>query len=374
VPKAPTATPVPPSPISVKRGAPIVIGASVALSGDQVNLGNDIADAAELAVRDRPLLRGHPVQLERKDDGCTDAEQTVAVARAFAKEDALAGVIGPMCTTGAQAADSTYETAQIVHISPAATRSDLSAQNEQYLFRTAWRDEFQAEVQSGYALRDLSATTAVLIDDGDPYGKALADAFATAFEAGGGRILSRERVDRGGSDYSAVARQVVSAAPRLVVYEGLNPEGTLVLKAIRKEGYNGAFMAPDAVLSVRDFLKAGGAATEGAILTGGSTPDDAFVTRFHDAFQRDPGTPFVLQSYDAVTALLTAIDAAATEGSDGTLTIDRGRLAAQLRSQKFAGLTGPIQFDERGDRKGDTPSELGLAVYRVRDGQFEAVR
>jgi branched-chain amino acid transport system substrate-binding protein len=373
--RQPTAVPTPPPAITIARGAPIAIGLSAALSGDQVNLGSDIADAAELAVADHGgSLRGHPLKVERMDDRCVDAEKAVAVAHSLAQETALVGVIGPMCTTGAQAADSVYEAAQIVHVLPAATRSDLSQQGERFFFRTAWRDEFQASIQAAYATGDLAVTSAVVIDDGGPYGKALADAFTTAFEAAGGRVLARERVERGTTDFSPVARKVKSANPPLVVFEGLNPEGTLTLKALHEAGYTGQFMAPDGVLSVRDFIVTGGPVTDGAILTGGASPDDVFATRFRDRFHRDAGTPFVLQSHDAVTALLAAVEAAAVEQADGALVIDRGKLAEQLRSQVFAGLTGPIQFDEHGDRKGETPAELGLRIYRVANGRFDMVR
>lgn len=370
-----TTAPTPSPEITIGRGQPIVIGVSAPLTGFQFSLGTDIADAAELALADHVgTLRGHALKLSRQDDGCTDAEKSVAVAHAFARETALAGVIGPMCTTGAQAADSVYEAAHIVHISAAATRSDLSEQGERYFFRTAWRDEAQAAVQAAYASGTLGAASVILIDDGDPYGKALADAFTTAFEAAGGHVTSRERVERGGTDFSRVAREATSANPPLVVYEGLNPEGTLTLKALREASYPGNFMAPDGLLSVRDFLISGGPITEGAVVTGGAVPDPGFASRFHDRFQRDPGTPFVLQAHDAVSALLMAIDAVATERSDGALVIDRELLAEKLRSQRYAGLTGSIKFDDHGDRRGDTPAELGLTIYRVVSGRFEVVR
>jgi ABC-type branched-subunit amino acid transport system substrate-binding protein len=81
----------------------------------------------------------------------------------------------------------------------------------------------------------------------------------------------------------------------------------------------------------------------------------------------------VLQAYDAVTALLKAIDAVATEEDDGSLRIDRQRLADTLREQRFAGLTGSVTFDERGERRGETPAELGITVYRVFNAQLVAV-
>jgi len=372
-----TKTPVPtsvatPEPlIVIAAGQSVTIGVSAALTGDQSALGNDIDDAAELAVIDAGrTFKGHALQISRKDDGCADAEKAAAVAHAFVADSTLVGVVGPMCTTGAQAANGVYAQAQTVHISPSATRIDLASPDDRFFFRTAWRDDLQSRVQATYAVTSLRATTAIVVDDGQPYGKALGDAFVAAFEGMAGHVSSRERIDRGQSDFGALAQQVKSAAPDVLVFEGLNPEGILLAKALHDAGYAGTFMAPDGVLSERDFVIAGGPAAEGAILTGGASPDEAFSARFRDNFHRAPATTFVLQAHDAVAVLLAALNTAATQKADGSLVIDRVKLADALRSQSFAGLTGPIQFGDDGDRKGDTPSALGLTIYRVTNGQL----
>ncbi|HXK34215.1 MAG TPA: hypothetical protein VNM91_09405, partial [Dehalococcoidia bacterium] len=72
----PTSTPPPPPVIELAPGEPVVVGISAALSGDQMSLGLDIADAAEMAADGRTVA-GHPVRVVRVDDGCTDAEQAV---------------------------------------------------------------------------------------------------------------------------------------------------------------------------------------------------------------------------------------------------------------------------------------------------------
>jgi branched-chain amino acid transport system substrate-binding protein len=371
----PTATSVPPPApsIVIPAGKPITIGVSVALSGDQINLGTDIADAADLAAADfGGALKSHPIVVKRLDDGCTDAEKAVQVADELISDSTLVAVIGPMCTTGSQAASDEYERAGIVHISPSATRVDLSEKGEQYFFRTAWRDDVQAMLQASHARTALQAKTAVVIDDGDPYGKGLADEFASRFSETGGDVLVRERIARGDVDFVPLAREIVAANPDLVVFEGLNPEGALIVKALRDGQFKGAFMAPDGVLNTRDFLAAAGPATEGAILTGGPTPDDGFNTRFNERFQRVPSTPFVLQSHDAVTMLLRAIDEVAEDDASG-LTIERTKLLSQMREMQFLGLTGTITFNERGDRQGERAPEVGLRIYRVREGRFEPI-
>ena len=356
--------------IVIPRGQPVTIGVSAALSGDQTSLGKDIADAADLAVADfGGTLQDHPIRVTRVDDRCTDAEAAVAAARQLIQDATLAGVVGPMCTTGAQAADSIYERARTIHIAVSATRVELSAQGERYFFRTSWRDDAQALMQATYAFA-AGAETAFVIDDGGPYGRGLAEAFAAAFEARGGRILARERIILGSTDFAGLARQAQAASAGVVVFEGLNPEGALLIRALREYGYSGTFIGPDSLLNSRDFLQPAGALAELAVITGGSAPDDAFNARFNERFQRLPATPFVLQSHDAVTALLTALRTVAVAESDGGLTIDRDQLAETLRTQRFAGLTGSITFDERGDRRGESARDVGLRIYRVMDGRF----
>ncbi len=294
-------------------------------------------------------------------------------ARTLIAKSGIAGVVGPMCTMGAQAANPLYEAAGLVHISPSVTRTDLSAQSERYFFRMAWRDDVQGHVQSQYATNTLHARSVALIDDGSPYGKELADAFAAAFQRSGGDVLSRDRIDPAATDFSALANRVKGATPDAVAFEGLNPAAVLLLKALHEAGFTGAFIAPDGVLNVHDFIVAGGQTTEGAFLTGGPTPSDLFVAHFQERFHRAPATPFVLQAHDAVTALLTAIESAGVEEKSGQLVIDRAKLAGALRGQQLTGFTGPIQFDENGDRRSDTPGGAGLIVYRVTNGRFQPV-
>jgi len=369
----PSATPSTRADIIIKPDEAMTLGISVALSGTQVNLGADIADAAELAVAEfGSVIKGRLIRVQRMDDECTNAEKAVSVAKELLADHTLVGVIGPMCTTGAQAASDDYERALIVHMSPSATRTDLSSRGERFFFRTAWRDDAQAELQAAHATSALVAKTAILIDDGDPYGRGLADAFAAEFEERGGSILARERIQRGTIDFGPLARQVVAANPDIVVFEGLNPEGALLVKALRDGGYTRAFMAPDALLSVRDFIETTGAQGEGAIVTGGPVPDESFVLRFIAKFNRPPSTPFVLQAHDAVTMLLRAIDAAAREEA-GNVVIDREAVMQTLRAMTYDGLTGRIAFDERGDRSGETAREVGLRIYQVRAARFEPI-
>jgi len=165
---------------------------------------------------------------------------------------------------------------------------------------------------------------------------------------------------------------VQGEAPDVVVFEGLNPAAVLLLKALHEAQYTAAFIAPDGVMNLRDFVGGGGSTVEGAFVTGGPTPSELFVAHFQERYHRAPATPFVLQTHDAVTALLAAIESVAVEDK-GQLVIDRAKLADALRGQSMTGFSGPIQFDENGDRRTDAPGGAGIIVYKVTNGRFVPV-
>jgi ABC-type branched-subunit amino acid transport system substrate-binding protein len=181
-------------------------------------------------------------------------------------------------------------------------------------------------------------------------------------------------VERGTIDMRSTASQIADADPDVVVFQGINPEGALLVVALSEAGYAGGFIGPDGLLNARDFLLPAGEAARGAVITGGATPSAEYASAFETLYGRPLSTAFVLQAHDATTALLKAVDNAGILDPDGTLRINREQRAATLREQRFAGLTGSITFEERGDRHGETAVELGIAVYRVDFGVFATVQ
>ena len=44
-----------------------------------------------------------------------------------------------------------------------------------------------------------------------------------------------------------------------------------------------------------------------------------------------------------------------------------------MRGHSLAGFSGPIQFDENGDRRTDATGGAGIIVYKVANGRFVPV-
>lgn len=79
----------------------------------------------------------------------------------------------------------------------------------------------------------------------------------------------------------------------------------------------------------------------------------SFYTRYEEQFGPLPTEirSLIVYTYDAVQVLLSAIENAAVRNEDGSITLDRTALAEAVRAiEDFVGLTGPIVFDEHGDR------------------------
>jgi len=372
----PSATPTPGRQITIGPGAPILIGVSTSLSGVAAQFGQDIRDAAILGAQDFGAVKGRQAQVvaedEANDAGCPDADKAMAAANSFVANPSIVGVIGPTCFS-AQAA-TIYEENSVLRISPASTLSTLTEQGHHFVFRTAWRDDFQARVQADYALNVLEINNAFLVDDSELYGEGLAQEFEEAYTAAGGSIRDRAKIALGDTEFSALVNNIIQSGSELLVFEGFVPEATLLLQQLRGSGFLGAFMGPDGIFLQREFVQEGGDATEGAIVTGSPPLPEPVANAFQATFGRAAATPFIGQAYDAAQILLTAVDSVAIEQADGSLIIDTGRLRDALAAISHQGLTGTISFDEKGDRAGESAVELGLALWKVEGSAFIPVQ
>lgn len=374
VPSSPTPSPTPTAgkQITIAPDAPIVIGISTPLSGDTGQFGRDIRDGAILGAEDFGLVKGHQVQVVADDEGCPDPEKADAVANRFVADPAVVAVIGTACFFGQ--AHAIYEENAVVRISPSSTTPTLTEQGHSFVFRTAWRDDVQGRLQARYALDILKASTAFIVDDSEAYGEGLAKEFEEAYTAAGGTVKGRARIALGDADFTPVVEEAVQSGAALLLFEGFVPEATLLIQQLRNAGFQGAFLGPDGIFDQEAFARDGGPASEGAFVTASPPLPEAIASAFRAKFGREAGTPFIGQAYDAMQILLKAIDSVAEEQADGSLIIDTGRLRDAVAATSHQGLTGAISFDEKGDRAGESPAELGLALWKVEGGRFVPVR
>jgi len=74
----------------------------------------------------------------------------------------------------------------------------------------------------------------------------------------------------------------------------------------------------------------------------------AFAKEYKDKFKKDP-EPFAAQAYDAAVIGMKGIEAAA-KGAGGKVP-SREQVSVAVRKTKHTGLTGAVEFDDKGDPK-----------------------
>ncbi|MCF6443324.1 ABC transporter substrate-binding protein [Nereida sp. MMG025] len=294
----------------------IKLGVILGFTGPIESLTPSMADGAELAMKEVTdsglLLGGASVMPVRADSTCVDAAAATAAAERLITADGVKGIMGADCSgvTGAILANAALANG-IVMISPSATSPGLSdAEDNGLFFRTAPSDARQGVVMTEVLLEEGINEVALTYTNND-YGKGLADAFQTAYEAAGGTVTISAAHEDGKADYSAEVGALASAGgERLVVAGYVDQGGSGVVRAALDSGAFDTFHFPDGMISAK-LAENFGDEIEGSTgqHPGTDSPGVAmFGEMVGDAF--DSTSPFTPESYDAAALMMLAMQAA----------------------------------------------------------------
>ncbi len=298
------------------QGEEIKIGIILGFTGPIESLTPQMADGAELAIREvsdsGKLLGGATVTPVRADSTCIDAAAATAAAERLITSDGVKGIMGADCSgvTGAILSNVAVPNG-IVMISPSATSPGLStAEDNGLFFRTAPSDARQGEVMTQVILDRGLKSVAVTYTNND-YGKGLADSFKSAFEAAGGTVTISAAHEDGKADYAAEVGALASAGGEALVVAGyVDQGGSGIVRAALDAGAFDTFVFPDGMISDK-LTENFGTEIDGSF---GQHPgtDSPGVARFGEmvAGKFDATSPFAPESYDAAALILLAMQAA----------------------------------------------------------------
>ncbi len=345
--------------ITIPAGKPIKIGMGTMLTGDYASLGIDIKHGAEMAVLDHGSILGHSLVLQAEDDGCS-GPPSVAIAEKLCNDPSVVGLVGYMCSGGSKPASDIHDKYKVVMVSPSSTALELTARGIPIFFRTCWNDRIQAERAAAFAIK-RGWTSVVVLHDKSDYGQSLAEDFGKNIEKRGGKVLASEGLTRGDKDFSPVLTKIKPLRPKLIYFGGMAAEGVLVARQMKRVGLRKThFMSDDGCYTEKDFIQAGGKASNGCYVTYAKEPDPVWVKRFEAKY--GPRQTFSPQAYDAATILMRAVEKAAKKQPDGSLIIGKKALRDAIAATAYDGITGRIAFDAHGDRTGSV-----VKIYKVVD-------
>ena len=293
----------------------VKLGILLGYTGPIESLAGPMALGAELAINEvnesGALLDSAKVTAMRADTGCIDNGLATSNAERLIA-DGVNGIIGGDCSgvTGAILQNVAIPNGMVM-ISPSATSPGLSTVDDKDLFfRTAPSDAREGQVMAD-VLKDRGISSIALTYTNNDYGKGLADAIQTSFEAAGGSVTIVAAHEDGKADYSAEVGALASAGGDILVVAGYLDQGGLgIIQAALDAGAWDTFGLPGGMIG--DSLPANvGPDLDGSfgqIAGSGGEGIEKLTALAGDAF--DATSPYTPESYDAAALFMFAMQAA----------------------------------------------------------------
>ncbi len=348
----------------------IKIASQSPLSGGQAALGEGIKLGTQLAIEQLkgPVEKlGFKVEFVPYDD---QAKPDVGVANAkniLADKDILA-VIGHLNSGVAIPSSEVYKDDKLAMISPANTNPKITDRNLMSVNRVCGRDDVQGAVGAEFA-KGLKIKTAYVIHDKTTYGQGVAEFFRDDSKKLGIEVLGFEGTEEK-SNFDPIITPIKAKNPGLIYFGGIYDQMAPFFRQTREKGVKSTFLAPDGADS-SDLTKIAGKAVVGMYYTTTAGPvalypkAKKFADDYREKFGKSP-EPYAAESFDAAAIGLKAIEAA-IKGAGGKAP-SREAVAVAVRKTKHEGITGSIEFDEKGDRK--KAGYFVLQVYSEDPGKW----
>lgn len=293
----------------------VKLGVLIGFTGPIESLTGPMAAGAEMAMAEvtesGKLLDGAVVSSMRADTGCIDNGLSTSNGERMIAEG-INGLIGGDCSgvTGAILQNVAIPNGMVM-ISPSATSPGLTTVEDNGLFfRTAPSDAREGQVMAE-VLQERGVKSIALTYTNNDYGKGLADAIQSNFEAAGGEVTIVAAHEDGKADYSAEMGALASAGGDILVVAGYLDQGGLgIINAALDTGAFETFGLPGGMIG--DSLPANvGSALDGSfgqIAGSGGDGIEKLKAMAGDAF--DATSPYTPESYDAAALFMLAMQAA----------------------------------------------------------------
>jgi len=350
-----------------KETGPMKIGLMGPMTGLWASEGQEMKQVVDLLAEDlnaKGGVLGRKVEVVSEDDG--GDPKTAALAAQKLVTQKVVAVIGTYGSSITEASQNIYNEAKIPQIANGSTAIRLTEKGLKYFFRTCPRDDEQAKVGAQY-IQSMGYKKLAILHDNTTYAKGLADETKGLVEKAGVEIVFFDALTPGEKDYTAILTKMKAANPDAVFFTGYYPEGGLLLNQKKAMNWPVPFIGGDATNNP-DLVKIAGAeAAEGFAFLSPPLPKDlptpeakAFLESFTKKYGKAPASIYSVLAGDGFRVLIAAIQATKTTEAD--------KVSEYLHTQlkDFAGLTGKLSFNAKGDRVGEV-----YKVYKVNaQGEF----
>jgi len=333
-------------------GNTIKIGCVLDLSGALAPMGEKMLNGARMAVDEINAaggVLGKQVELVEEDGG-TDADQGFDRVKKLVEIDEVQVIVGPMITPTSELSMPYAKQHETPLITMSATGVPLSElEGTEWYFRTCLRDDAQGRLLAEVVMDKGYTKLATIVLD-NTYGIGLEAGIVEGLEDAGYQFEQVVSIhyDIAKKDYRTELGLIRDSNPDVVLAVTYAEDGIIIFKQALEMGLDDiAWLGCDGNYGSGLFAEASSAEfMEKAIVAGTRTVGlgaayEQFVPNYTEEFGYAPET-YCDTTYDAVWAAAKAIEAAGA--------YDGAKIKAALIDLEFDGATGPISFNELGDR------------------------
>lgn len=233
--------------------AEVKIGINYELSGEVATYGQASKDGILMAFDEINAAGGIngmqivPVVLDNKSD---PAEATSLATKLITQEGVIA-CLGPATSGNFMATIPVAMQNGVPVISASATAdngvtTDAAGNVNEYVFRLCFNDSFQGVTMASFALNNLNAKNAVIIQDkSSDYAEGLAKNFTETFVAAGGTIVAHEGYVSKDKDFNSILTSIKGKDFDVIFLPGYYQEAGLVIKQARGLGIDAPILGAD---------------------------------------------------------------------------------------------------------------------------------
>ena len=328
----------------------IKIGLNYELTGDVATYGQQSVEGIEMAVDEINAaggVLGKQIELIKMDNK-SDAAEALSIATNLMTRQGVVAVLGPATSGRFKNTIPAATEYQIPVLSGSATAEDVTADEngvKEFAFRICFRDSFQGTAMANFAMKNLSASKAVVImDNTSDYAKGLAENFEATFTDNGGEIVAEEGYVTNDKDFYAILTSIKAKNFDVIFIPGYYQEAGLIIKQAREMVIDVPILGADGFDSPALVELAGADALNNVYFSNhySSLDKDPLVLQFIEDFKARYGTEpsaFNALGYDMGKFVADAIERA---GSDDPIAIKD----AMASTTNFVGVTGTFSIDE----------------------------
>ncbi|HEY2541809.1 MAG TPA: branched-chain amino acid ABC transporter substrate-binding protein [Gaiellaceae bacterium] len=298
---------------AVSCSSTLKIGFVTPLTGGAGFLGQEQMSWAQYAVKSLAKGLGLKIQIVPGDtpveQGATPAQD---LAQKFVGDPSVVAILGPSTSGAVAASTQTYFQAGMAHLSPSATRTDLTKtvagvkEGTPAFFRDVPGDYIQGPSDANFMIKNLKVKKVVIMDFQEPYSLGLASAVDTTLKAAGVTTI-RLSAPNTTTDYSAFVTKVPSDAD-IVFFPTQKPaDAQTFAQQLLEQGKKAKVFGGDGSDDSTQFKVPGSYVSNFAPDITGIAADKAIVAGWQKANPGKTVGSFGPPSYGATQILMNAI-------------------------------------------------------------------